>query len=174
MTHYPEQLISTYQISDGTNIILRPIRPEDASLIQEFFHHLSSQAKHSHFLENFTELSNELLNKLVAIDYQREMVLIASYVKDGKETMIGMAQYSPTLNLEECEVLIVIADEWHSKGIATRLMHHLIEIAKEKAIKKMIATIPSINNRDLSFAKSLGFVITNSDDPTIKNVTKLL
>ncbi|MHB1947808.1 MAG: GNAT family N-acetyltransferase [Gammaproteobacteria bacterium] len=174
MTHYPEQFISTYQVSDGTNITLRPIQSEDTSLIKEFFHHLSSEAKHSHFLENFAELSNELLNKLIKIDYEREMVLIASYVKNGKEKMIGMAQYSPTHNFEECEVLIVIADEWHSKGIANQLMHHLIEIAKKKAFKKMIATIPSINNRDLSFAKSLGFMISDSDDSTIKNVTKLL
>ena len=102
------------------------------------------------------------------------MVLIATHIKNEKEAMIGMARYAPTLNPEECEVIIIVADEWHGKKIATRLINRLIEIAKEKAFKKMIATIPAVNADDLAFAKSLGFVISNSDDPTLKNVTKLL
>src|SRR3990167_3543935 len=163
MTNYPEYLISTYQLPDGVNITLRPVRPEDVDLIQEFVHHLSSQTKHSHFLENFRELPNDVLIRLTQIDYDREMVLITTHIQNEKEVMIGMAHYAATPNPEECEVLIVVADEWHNKGIATRLMNRLIEIAKEKAIKKMIATIPAINAGDLAFARSLGFVASNSD-----------
>lgn len=174
MTNYPEHLISTYQLPDGVNIALRPVRPEDADLIQEFVRHLSSQTKHSHYQENFKELSREMLIQLTQIDYDRKMVLISTHIKNEKEMMIGMARYVATPNPEECEVIVIIADEWHSKGIATRLMNRLIEIAKEKAFKKMIATIPAINADDLAFAKSIGFVISNSDDPTLKNVTKLL
>lgn len=174
MTQYPEHLISTHQLSDGINVTLRPVRPEDTNLIQDFFRHLSSQTRHSHFWENFNELSNELLNKLTKIDYKHEMVLIVTYIKNGKELMIGMARYVPTRNLDECEVLVIVADEWHSKGIATQLMNRLIEIAREKSIRKLIATIPAINNRDIAFAKSLGFIISDGDDPTIKNVSKLL
>ena len=174
MTNYPEYLISTYPLRDGINITLRPVRSDDANLIQEFFNHLSSQTKHTHFLENFRELSKEALIRMTQIDYDREMVLIASHVANEKETMIGLAQYAATLNSKECEVLIIVADEWHNKGVATGLMNHLIKIAKEKDIKKLIATIPAVNTADLSFAKSLGFVISDSEDPTLKNVTKLL
>lgn len=174
MANYPEDLISTYQLPEGINIILRPVQSDDADLIQDFFRHLSSETKHSHFSENFRELSKKLLNKLTHIDYDHEMVLIATHINNGKETMIGMAQYAATLNHDECEVLVIIADEWHNKGIATQLMNLIIDVAKEKDIKKMIATIPAINTRDLAFAKSLGFVISNGDDPTQKKVTKLL
>ncbi len=174
MANYPENLISTYQLPDGINITLRPVRPEDADFIQDFFRHLSSQTKHSHFLENFRELSNDVLIRLTQIDYDREMVLIAAHTENEKETMIGMAHYAATNEPDECEVLVIVADEWHSKGIATRLMTRLMEIAKEKAVKKLIATIPAINARDLAFARSLGFVISNSDDPTLKIAAKLL
>lgn len=174
MANYPEHLISTYQLSDDINITTRPVRAEDADLMQEFFRHLSSQTKHTHFQENFRELSKDVLIRLTQIDYDHEMILIATHSQNEKEIMIGMARYAATPNPEECEVIVVIADEWHSKGIATRLMNRLIEVAKEKALKKMIATIPSVNADDLAFARSLGFVISNSDDPTIKNATKLL
>jgi acetyltransferase len=174
MTNYPEKVVSTYQLPDGINITLRPVRPEDADMIQEFVRHLSSQTKHTHFQENFRELSSEILKRLTHIDYDREMVLIVTHIHNEKETMIGMAQYAATLNPEECEAIIVVADEWHSKGIATRLMNRLIEVAKEKALKKITATIPAINADDLAFARSLGFVISNSDDPTIKIATMQL
>lgn len=174
MTLYPEHLISTYQTLDGINIILRPVRREDAELIQEFFHHLSSKAKHSHFQEQFRELSNNILNRLIQADYEHEMVFLATQIKNNKETMMGMAQYAATINPDEHEVLVVVADEWHRKGIATQLMKCLIKAAQENNIKKMIATIPAINAGDLAFAKSLGFLISDSDDPTLRNVTKLL
>ena len=57
-----------------------------------------------------------------------------------------------TLSLEECEAIVVVADKWHNKGMATRLMNRLIEVAKEKALKKMIATIPAINADNIAFA----------------------
>lgn len=173
MTNYPEHLVSTYQLVDSENITLRPVRPEDADLMQEFVRHLSSQTKHTHFQENFSELSKDILNRLTQIDYDREMILIATSIKNEKEMMIAMARYTATANPKECEVIIIVADEWHSKGIATRLMNRLIEIAKAKFIK-MIATIPAVNADDLAFARSLGFVISNSDDPTLKNLTKTL
>lgn len=143
-------------------------------MIQEFVRHLSSQTKHTHFQENFKELTKEMLIKLTQIDYDREMVLIATVKINEKEMIIGMARYAATPNTDECEAIVIVADEWHSKGLATQLMNRLIQIAKDKALKKMVATIPAVNADDLAFARSLGFVISNSDDPTLKNATKLL
>lgn len=174
MTTYPEYLISTYKLSDDINITLRAVKPDDVDLLQNFFRHLSSQSKHSHFQGNFKELSSNTLKRLTQIDYSHEMVLVAIHTNNDQDQIIGLAQYATTSKPEECEVLVIVADDWKSKGIATQLMNRLIEISKNNHIKKLIATIPAINASDLAFAKSLGFVISDGDDPVLKNVTKLL
>lgn len=169
MTNYPEHLISTFQLPSLT-ITIRPVRPDDAELIQEFVRHLSSQTKHAHFMENFKELTKEMLAHLTQIDYDREMVLIAT----NNEVMIGMARYAITTDRDECESIVVVADEWQNKKIATYLMNTLIKVAQENGFKKMIGTILASNVDMLALAKNLGFIISNSDDPTVKIATKIL
>src|SRR5438105_1468475 len=107
---YPNHLVSSHRLVDGTVITIRPIRPQDVKLEQEFIRHLSSQAKHFRFMENFRELTFENLVRLTHIDYEHEMAFIATHKKDDKEIDLGVASYVPIANSLECEFAIVIAD----------------------------------------------------------------
>lgn len=174
MTHYPEHLHSTHQLASGTNIRIRPIRPEDAELLQDFVRHLSAQTKHAQFMENFRELANEVLTKMTHIDYAKDMVLIALHDQNGQEKVIAMARYAANSNATICDSIVVVADEWQNQGLATKLMHILIKAAQDNGLKEMTGMILASNVDMLSLAKQLGFVISNSDDPTVKNATKQL
>src|SRR5512141_319171 len=43
---YPTHLVSQWQLADGTDITIRPIRPEDAILVKRFVHDLSDESKY--------------------------------------------------------------------------------------------------------------------------------
>ncbi len=74
---YPAHLATRIQLSDGTDIVIRPIRPEDADMEQEFVRKLSPEAKYFRFMNALQELSQEMLVRLTQIDYYNEMALIA-------------------------------------------------------------------------------------------------
>ena len=69
---------------------------------------------------------------------------------------------------------MIVADAWQNKRVATYLMNALIEAARARGLKSMKGDILASNTSMIQLAKHLGFVITKSDDPTVKNATKML
>lgn len=170
---YPMDLISSHKIANIT-LTVRPIRPEDAELEQEFIQNLSSHSKYFRFMGHFRELSPIMLTRLTQIDYDREMALVALDEKNDKEIIIGVARYVVNTDHETAEFAVVVADAWHGKGVGTVLMNRLAEIAGSRNLKVLIGMVLSSNIDMLELSKSLGFTISNSEDPTIKIVAKNL
>ncbi len=171
---YPNHLISNHTLLDNSIITIRPICPEDAQLEQYFIRSLSAKSRYSRFMGNFRELSSQMLIRFTQIDYDREMALVAVDEKSIQPNIIGLSQYAVNLNSEDAEFALVIADEWHGRGIGTLLMNKLIEIAKCKNIKKLIGMVFAENDEMLSLVKNLGFEIAHGEDQNILMVTKKL
>lgn len=171
---YPNHLLETHHLSNNVGIVIRPIRPEDAEIEFEFVRNLSEQSKHFRFFEVFKELSPSMLVRFTQIDYDREMAFIATYNHKDKEIAIGVARYSINADMKSCEFALVIADAWQNKGIGSILMTSLVRAAKTRGLKEMIGVVLSDNVNMLKLAKNVGFVISNTDDPTVKFVTKVI
>lgn len=171
---YPRHLVSSLQTADGIPITIRPIRPEDAKLEQEFTKHLSEHAKYLRFWAHLQELTPEILLRFTQIDYDREMALIAVYEENSKENCLGITQYTINPDQESCEFAIVIDDHWQNKGIGSQLLIKLIEVAKTKNLKVMVGEVMASNTKMLELVKHLGFDIKSSVDNDSKIVIKKL
>lgn len=172
---YPNHLITLWQLADGTNIRIRPIRPEDASIEKSFVHELSPQSKYFRFMQALNELTQPMLVRFTQLDYNRELALIAALEYSGEETELGVARYVMNPDGESCEFALVVADKWQHKGIGSHLMTSLIEAARQVGIKVMNGEILANNQNMLKLARNLGFCIhTSADDPGIREVSKLL
>ena len=82
---YPAHLVSQWQLADGTDITIRPIRPEDAELVQNFVRGLSEESKYFRFMNSMQELTETMLVRFTQIDYSREIALIAVTEMDEKK-----------------------------------------------------------------------------------------
>ncbi len=173
---YPTYLISDWQLADGTNITIRPIRPEDAQLVQEFVKNLTEESRYFRFMNSMHELSHAMLVRFTQIDYSREAALIAVATTDtGQEIELGVARYSTNPDGESCEFALVIADNMSGKGLANKLMQALMEVAREKGFVTMQGEVLSNNIHMLNLMKHLEFEISTSpDDYHVKNVCKFL
>jgi acetyltransferase len=163
---YPGHLVTKWQLPNGTDMVIRPIRPEDAEIEQTFIRKLSQQAKYFRFMQSITELSPQLLARFTQIDYNREMALIAVVNEDGQETEIGVARYITNPDGKSCEFAIVIADNWQRQGIAHRLMRLLIETARSHALMIMEGDVLADNREMLNLVSKLGFRIHPSEEET--------
>jgi acetyltransferase len=177
---YPSHLVSNWQLSDGSNIVIRPIRPEDAELEQAFVRELSEESRYFRFMNSIQELSPAMLVRFTQIDYSREIALLAvkethGHKTDQKELEVGVARYATNPDGESCEFAIVIADNMHGKGLGSKLMTVLMDAARERGLKVMQGEVLSQNNHMLKLMKNLGFTIeTSKEDDSIKSVYKLL
>ena len=172
---YPAHLVARSQLPDGTDIVVRPIRPEDAEMEQDFIRELSDEAKYFRFMQALQELTPEMLVRFTQIDYDHEMAFIATRERNGKEEELGVARYVINPDRRSCEFALVVSDRWQRKGLAHRLMHHLMAVARTRGLETIEGEVLSNNTKMLELVKALGFRIYNDpDDPGIKQVSMAL
>jgi len=168
---YPKDLVSLRELGDGTEVTIRPIRPEDAIIERDFVNGLSEQSRYFRFMYSLSKLTPELLSRFTQIDYDREMALIAVTREGDREVQVGVARYSSMPDPTSCEFAIVVADAWQNKGLARRLMRALVDAARSRRYSSMVGQVLTENRRMLDFVQSLGFrVEASSEDPQLKDV----
>lgn len=172
---YPTQLVSQVQLADGTEIVIRPIRPEDAEIEQRFVRSLSPRSRYFRFMQSLRELTPEMLIRFTQIDYDRELAFIAVVDGQGEETEVGVARYTMNPDGVSCEFALVVADAWQRRGIGSRLMHALLAAARERGFQTMEGEVLADNRDMLALVQNLGFSVrTSTDDSGVRQVRKTL
>jgi acetyltransferase len=92
----------------------------------------------------------------------------------GGETLIGVARYVLERNNEAAEFAIVVADAWHGRGIGSRLLAKLIDVARRRGVRRLYGDILAQNRPMLELARKLGFDLGRHEDPTLTRATRLL
>ena len=163
---YPFELESTIALRDGTQLAMRPVRPEDAELERRFVAGLSEQTRYYRFFYRLHELSPAMLARFTQVDYDRELALLAlapGTDAAGESAMVGIARSIANLDNESAEFAVVTADEWQGRGVATALMKALIAHARKKGLRRLLGTVLRANHNMVRFTQGLGFTIR--DDP---------
>ncbi|MEW6590858.1 MAG: GNAT family N-acetyltransferase, partial [Pseudomonadota bacterium] len=172
---YPSHLVSHWQLPSGHNVVIRPIRPEDAELTQGFVRSLSAESRYFRFMDALSELSPETLARLTQIDYTREMALLALTQVDGREVELGVARYAINVDGESCEFALVVNDAWQKQGIGHKLMDVLMDVARGRGIKTMEGEVMKSNRPMLKLVEALGFrVEPHPDDASVRRVSRAL
>lgn len=172
---YPSHLVTHWQLADGNDITIRPIRPEDAELEREFVHRLSPEAKYFRFMETLQELSQEMLVRFTQLDYSRELAFIATLKRGDEYIELGVARYFTNPDGQSGEFALVVADDWQNKGIGTRLMTRIIDAAREKGFHTLQSEVLTNNVKMLHLMTKLGFTHRmKEDEPGVAVVTKTL
>lgn len=171
---YPAELVETWQ-SEGESVTLRPIRPEDAEIEQEFVRGLSPESRRFRFMDTLRELTPQMLARFTQIDYDSEMAFVATVTREGRETEVGVCRYVTNPDGESCEYAIVVSDDWQRRGLGRRMMTQLIGVARARGLQTMIGHVFGNNRGMLRLCQDLGFVVSESaDDPLVKRVTLAL
>ena len=175
MQAYPSHLIKNVLLADGSEITLRPIRPQDAQIEAEFVRNLSDESRYYRFMDTLRELSPQMLSRFTRVDHDRHLALIAVSRKDGRESEIGVARYVVTDDGSECEFAIVVADAWQGKGVGTHLLRALMDAARQRGVRTMFGEVLASNHKMLKFVRRLGFrAAVDPDDPRVVRVTAQL
>ena len=172
---YPSELVQHLALRDGTQMVVRPIRPEDRQIEREFVRKLSDESKYFRFMSAMRELTETMLNRFTQIDYDREMALIAVVCENGRETEIGVARYVVNADNASCEFAVAVADAWQHRGVATALLLGLVAAASKRGLRIMEGIVMARNDKMLGLMHALGFSIqAEPGDASVKHVTRHL
>ncbi len=173
---YPVELVSEWQMADGTDIVVRPIRPEDANLEQAFVQNLSPESRYFRFMQSLDRLSPTMLARFTQIDYDREMALIAVVKEHTAEArFVGVARYVGNPDRRSCEFALTVADELQRQGVGRELMKRLMEVARDRGIEVMEGEVLSNNSKMIRMCEQLGFRVARvADEPDVVQVRRHL
>jgi acetyltransferase len=171
---YPEKYVRTTLLQDGTEVLLRPIKPEDEPLWLEMLGACSKESIYNRFRYFFHWESHEVATRYCYIDYDREIAIVAEIQEEGKKKLAGVGRLIADPDFETVEYAILIADAWQQRDLGNILTDFCIELSKCGPFKRIVAQTTTDNKRMISVFRKRGFdVKVNSADSTV-DVSKML
>jgi acetyltransferase len=154
---YPAHLVASARLPGGTNIVIRPIHPDDDAIERAFIRGLSRDSAYNRLL-SARKLTPEEIRHLTRIDYEQEMAFIAVTVDGGEVRLLGVARYVRDAGATGAEFAIVVADVWQRKGVGSLLLDTLLQYAQSAGIARLHGITLATNQAVHKLARKLGFV----------------
>jgi acetyltransferase len=171
---YPTRYIGTWRMKDGTEVVIRPIRPEDEPLLVKFHETLSERSvyqRYLHMLQLSQRVAHERLTRICFIDYDREMALVAEHKdpKTGERRIIAVTRIKKVHGTEDAEFAEIISDEYQGRGLGTELLKRMLDVARDEKVGRVIGDILPENLVMQRICEKLGFQVKRSiEDPVVK------
>jgi len=152
---YPMQHVGSWRSKSGTEIAIRPIRPEDEPALARFHETLSETTVYQRYTEALNlsrRIAHERLTRICFIDYSREMSLVAEV--DGD--IVGVVRLDRRPD-NRAEISVVLSDSYQGQGIGAELVRRSVSIAKDLGIAQVTAEMLPENRVMAHVFESVGF-----------------
>jgi acyl-CoA hydrolase/GNAT superfamily N-acetyltransferase len=156
---YPEHLETWRTTRRGFEIFFRPVRINDEHLLKDFFYALTTDSMYHRFISTRTDMPHERLQRFVAIDYRREMVILAIDRQGEHESIVAMGQYLIDEATHTAEMAFVVLDDFQGRGIGAELLAYLTLLARRQGLLGFTAAVLQDNKRMLHLFESMGFIV---------------
>jgi len=168
---YPEELKRNVTLKDGTKVLLRPIKPSDATLKHHLFYALSKDSVTKRYLGSLKVMPLKRVWPYVTVDYENEMSIVGTVMEEGMESLIAIGSYARIPRTRMAEVSLVVRDDLQNKGLGTILLKYLIEIAKNKGFEGFTAWVLTDNTKMMHIFKKLGYPVKYRIEGNLYHVT---
>ncbi len=148
----------------------RPVQPDDEARFYRLWPRLSRESVYRRFHAPVHRLPAETVRRLVQVDHDLREAVVADI---GGE-VVGVARYdrSPT-DPTTAEFAILVEDAWQNLGVGRQLLTQLIELARDRGVAVLTATVQPDNERVLGLIRRLlpsSSVVRDDDVLTVRSV----
>lgn len=138
---YPSELEEQITLPDGSSITLRPIRPEDESLMKDMFYSFSEQTVYLRYHHVVRSMPHEQLQEFCNVDYDTEMTIVAVAGPPSAQQIVGVVLYNRDPNGQSAELAFAVVDGWQRKGLGTILFDKIVRVARYRGIERYTAEV---------------------------------
>ena len=157
MRPYPEEYAGTRKLADGTEVLLRPIKPEDEPMWLKLLGSCSKESIYNRFRFFFNWSTHEVATRYCYIDYDRELAIVSEVVENGVKKLTGVGRLVADPDLETVEYAVLLSDPWQNRGLGGMITDVCLDIAREWGMKKIYAQTTTDNPRMVHLFKSRDF-----------------
>lgn len=153
MRRFRYQSVVKTRLADGTEVLLRPISPDDKPLLEEGMSRLSPDSRRLRFMAPVETLSRAQLTYLTEIDHRHHLAW--GVLRGDEPVAVGRAvrlHDDPTA----AEVAITVVDEYQRRGIGRLLIELLAEVSRRLGIERFTFEALPENDAMLSLLRSYG------------------
>lgn len=168
MNNYPVRYESDILLRNGSTLSLRPIKADDAQALMEFHKRLSPRSVYFRYFSPLPELTEDRAEKLSTVDYNDTFALVGEL--SGRIVAIA-AYYRDAKARERAEVAFVTEDALQGRGIASRMLEKLSEIAREHEISEFEAYVLGDNRKMMDVFINTGFEVKRRLDGGVFYIT---
>ncbi|MDD5509225.1 MAG: GNAT family N-acetyltransferase [Dehalococcoidales bacterium] len=166
---YPQQYETEAVLKDGSSILLRPIKKDDVQLWLDFVGRLSPHTKYLHF-QHVPNLAAEDAVRACSVDYDNTFAIVAEVMESRRKKIVGIGRYYRLPDRHSAEVTFITEDAHQGKGIATRLLGLLVDIARDRGIDRFETDVLAEEGQ-LAFFRNYGFHIVRSIQSDVHRIS---
>jgi GNAT superfamily N-acetyltransferase len=156
MSTYPSELVTEVITDSGTELTVRPIRPDDAELLERFHQRLSSHSIYLRYFSLHPVLSERELRFLTEVDYITRFAFVVEHLGE----LIGVGRFDRIPETSDAEVAFIVSDEFHHLGIGLMLLERLADVAWSLGITSFCAETQADNRSMMGVFTASGFVVS--------------
>jgi acyl-CoA synthetase (NDP forming)/RimJ/RimL family protein N-acetyltransferase len=164
--NYPFRWEFDAVLSDGGTVHIRPVRPDDAPLVEAFHGRQSRESIYFRYFSPIPKLGARELDRIVNIDYVHRLALVAVLGGD----IVGMASYDAWHDRNEAEVAFIVDDGHQGRGLATVLLEYLLVAARENGFDRLTAQVLPTNRKMIGVFHQVGFQVSSTFEDGIVEV----
>jgi acetyltransferase len=154
---YPKELEETISF-DGMEVLIRPLRPEDAPQHREFVARISAEDMQARFFRAVKELPPTELAYLTQLDYERAMAFIAVRTDEhGKPETLGVVRAQADPDNESAEFAVLVRSDIKGHGLGSTLLDKIIRYCRSRGTRQLAGDVLATNVRMLQLATAHGF-----------------
>jgi RimJ/RimL family protein N-acetyltransferase len=172
----PKRRLARQTLGDGTEISIRPIRPDDRTRILDAFKNLDQESVYRRFFSPRKELTDAELRELTDVDLNQVVALVATAQSEGCEILLGGARYACNAeqDSQSAELAFLTQGPYRGRGIAGLLLRHLSRLARDAGLSRFEADVLAQNEPMLNVFRRSGLPMTQHREDNVIHVTLTL
>ena len=164
-------------LKNGLMVTIRAITPQDRDALLAAYKELDERTIHFRFFGPKPEVSERELKEATDVDFVRTVALVTCVRDSEGEKIVGAGRYIGFGDADlpdRAEVAFTVEEDYHGLGIASRLLKHLAEIAKQMGVKEFHAEVLPVNKGMLAVFNRSGFPVKQEFVEGLAHVTLFL
>ncbi|HEY4627593.1 MAG TPA: GNAT family N-acetyltransferase [Blastococcus sp.] len=147
-------------LRDGTRLVVRPIRADDADALVALHARLSSDTIYRRYFGVRPHLSPAEVTRFTQVDGHARFALVA--VRDTD--LVAVARYESRPGDSGAELAVVVDDALHHQGVGRLMLERLVDVAREAGLQTLAADVLAGNAAMLALLRTLGLPRRSESD----------
>jgi acetyltransferase len=160
---YPARYVAPFEMNDGTPVNIRPIRPEDETMMPAFHTTLSEESvylRYFHYIPLSERIAHDRLVRICFNDYDRELALVAEReTASGGCEIVGVGRLIKLRGGKEAEFAVLVSDQYQHQGLGRELLSRLVQFGRDEGVTRIVADILPENTGMIKVSEQVGFKV---------------